>query len=434
MAPKRKNIESHLNEVAKPKRTKFTLDQTKFPRNTIKGVILVTGAGDVGQLGLGPDVLEKSRPALVNLTSEITDICAGGMHTACLTKDGKVLTFGCNDEGALGRITDGQEDAEFIPGEVALPGKVVQISTGDSHTVALLDDGRVFAWGTFRDSHGNMGMTVNGNEPLPYEIIKNQHIVKIASGADHIVFLTIQGEVWTCGCAEQGQLGRTSVRGSSRNARNGIDKGNIAKLVKPAPINVKLSLKLHFDNIWAGIYCTFVKVADGNDIYVFGLNNFNQIGLDIQAPEFFPKKSLEFSKYTWQVISSGQHHTIGLTNAGKVFTLGRKEYGRLGLGKDCEDAKVLTEVKGLSDKKVTNIACGSCTSFAVTEEGQLFGWGMGSNGQLGLGEEEDCFEPTLIQSKQLKDRKVIRVSSGGQHTVILCESDSNNKNGLTNGK
>lgn len=62
----------------------------------------------------------------------------------------KVLTFGCNDEGALGRVTDGLEDAEFKAAEVELPGKVIQISAGDSHTAALLEDGRVFAWGTFR--------------------------------------------------------------------------------------------------------------------------------------------------------------------------------------------------------------------------------------------------------------------------------------------
>lgn len=64
----------------------------------------------------------------------------------------QVLTFGCNDEGALGRNTSDQEDAEFIAGIVDLPGNVKQISAGDSHTAALLEDGRVFAWGTFRVS------------------------------------------------------------------------------------------------------------------------------------------------------------------------------------------------------------------------------------------------------------------------------------------
>lgn len=54
---------------------------------------------------------------------------------------------------------------------------------------------------------------------------------------------------------------------------------------------------------------------------------------------------------------------------------------------------------------------------------------MGTNGQLGTGEEEDCYEPTLIKSKQLADRQVIRVSSGGQHTVILVVTKNNNKSG-----
>lgn len=126
------------------------IEHASLPSLAKSGVILVTGAGDVGQLGLGSEVLEKSRFALLSLDHEIVDVCAGGMHTVCLTKEGKVLTFGCNDEGALGRITSDKEDSEFTPGEVELPGEVAQISAGDSHTAALLKDGRVFVWGTFR--------------------------------------------------------------------------------------------------------------------------------------------------------------------------------------------------------------------------------------------------------------------------------------------
>lgn len=42
---------------------------------------------------MGPDVLEKSRPALISLEHEVVDVCAGGMHTVCLTKEGKVCDF-----------------------------------------------------------------------------------------------------------------------------------------------------------------------------------------------------------------------------------------------------------------------------------------------------------------------------------------------------
>lgn len=69
-----------------------------------------------------------------------------------------------------------------------------------------------------------MGLTASGNEKLPYEILSHETVIKIASGADHLVMLTNHGQIYTCGCAEQGQLGRTTERGSGRTARSGISK------------------------------------------------------------------------------------------------------------------------------------------------------------------------------------------------------------------
>jgi len=48
---------------------------------------------------------------------------------------------------------------------------------------------------------------------------------------------------------------------------------------------------------------------------------------------------------------------------------------------------------------------------------------MGTNGQLGTGDEEDVHEPHLMKSKQLENRTVIAVSSGGQHTVLLAKDN-----------
>ena len=68
------------------------------------------GTGDTGQLGLGEDILERSKPALVNgITGKVVSIAAGGMHTVCLTTEGAVWSFGCNDEGALGRPIEDDE-------------------------------------------------------------------------------------------------------------------------------------------------------------------------------------------------------------------------------------------------------------------------------------------------------------------------------------
>lgn len=114
------------------------------------GIILVFGQGDVGQLGLGEDVVERMRPAVISALEDVISIAAGGMHNVCLRKNGEISTFGCNDEGALGRDTSTKEGSETVPGAVELPGKVIQVTAGDSHSAALLEDGRVFAWGSFR--------------------------------------------------------------------------------------------------------------------------------------------------------------------------------------------------------------------------------------------------------------------------------------------
>ena len=57
------------------------------------GVVLTCGAGDTGQLGLGPDVEEKTRPCTVSDLSDAVQVVAGGLHSLCLTKDGKVSRY-----------------------------------------------------------------------------------------------------------------------------------------------------------------------------------------------------------------------------------------------------------------------------------------------------------------------------------------------------
>ena len=52
-----------------------------------------------------------------------------------------------------------------------------------------------------------------------------------------------------------------------------------------------------------------------------------------------------------------------------MYSLGRKEYGRLGLGDNVEEKKVPTPIPTLEDKKCISINTGSAVSFAVTEQG-----------------------------------------------------------------
>jgi len=83
-------------------------------------------------------------------------------------------------------------------------------------------------------------------------------------------------------------------------------------------------------------------------------------------------------------VTFGQHHVLLLDGAGKVYAIGRHDYGVLGLGEEVtSEVHVPTHVGGeLADKQCYEIGCGSSVSYAITTEGQAFSWGMGTNLQV----------------------------------------------------
>ncbi|CAH8641730.1 unnamed protein product [Heterobilharzia americana] len=477
---------------------------------TIPGMVLFFGVGDTGQLGLGPDVTERSRPArpsvesinALQITEEkslthFTQICCGGMHSVCLTVCGRVATCGCNDEGALGRPTNSEARAtdstdngsypivdECHLGLVPFPTKVeiVMVSAGDSHTAALDSNGQVWLWGTFRGSSGPIGLTQPGEicaTPRPllahpmngsaegYEsssgsdykraprftnsalLSPSARVIKIASGQDHLVCLTDEGRLYTMGCAEQGQLGRVAERFAKDGGRSGI-----SSLLQPTECRVRGAVR--FSDVWAGGFATFARCQMTGAVYACGLNNYEEsVEIELSMAEdaarlvndsqeadrseaqliarqgpliqFMLTRAFGFDpEQKWQQFAIGMHHTLALNNLGHVYTVGRPDYGRLGLGCDLSSSKVSvskpTRVRGPLGYCVCSlVGCGEACSFAVDQNGNGYSWGMGSNHQLGHGSgDDDCWEPELIVGKQLENRRILMVDAGGQHTLILA--------------
>ncbi|XP_017473434.1 PREDICTED: regulator of chromosome condensation [Rhagoletis zephyria] len=417
-APTPSNSSSNNNEELDAPKRKWQRIAFLLPlpeRPNVVGRALVCGQGDMGQLGLGDDEskFERKRPALVDSIENVVDVRAGGMHNLVLTHEGIVYSFGCNDEGALGR--DSSEDgSEFEPHPVDLPGKVLKISAGDSHSASLLEDGRVFAWGSFRDSHGNMGLTLEGNKRLPIDVLPGTKCCDIASGADHLVILTCAGKVYTVGCAEQGQLGRVSLRSASGESRRGK-----TELLRPGEVVIKRGKPI--EAIWATNYCTFLRESQTGKIWAFGLNNYKQLAYAKDLATIIKPIDTKFQNI--KQIAGGQHHTLLLKNDGTCYSIGRSDYGRLGLGSVSSDIKELQFIKSLADKFVVYVSCGEAQSFALTDDGKLYSWGMGSNYQLGTASDDDALEPVQIISKQTEGKRIIRVSSGGQHSIFLVESE-----------
>lgn len=71
----------------------------------------------------------------------------------------------------------------------------------------------------------------------------------------------------------------------------------------------------------------------------------------------------------WQFIEFLHFVSLFSYSLGQVYSLGRKEYGRLGLGEDCEDVAEPTLITAFKDKKVVDISCEGNVSYAVTDDG-----------------------------------------------------------------
>jgi regulator of chromosome condensation len=154
---------------------------------TAKLNVYVCGEGSSGELGLGvgKNVIDVKRPRLnPHLLPDdvgVVQVAVGGMHCVALTHDNKVLTWGVNDQGALGRDTtweggykdmdnrdsdsdsDSDDNPDLNPYEctpTAIPSSafpqgtvIVEVAAGDSSSFALTDEGQVYGWGTFRVRH-----------------------------------------------------------------------------------------------------------------------------------------------------------------------------------------------------------------------------------------------------------------------------------------
>ncbi|XP_039190219.1 regulator of chromosome condensation [Crotalus tigris] len=419
--PRKRVLEK--DDILKVKRTKVSHSS----HQSEPGLVLTLGQGDLGQLGLGPDVLARKRPALLQLPEKIIQAEAGGVHTVCLSETGKIYTFGCNDEGALGRDTS-EEGSDAVPGLVDLKEKVVQVSAGDSHTAALTEDGHVFIWGAFRDENGVIGLLApqKGEENsqstsgslFPVELQLDVPVVKIASGSHHLALVSSTGNLYTCGCGDNGQLGRVPQIFVVRGGRRGLER-----LLLPQVVTIKqrgCKTKGNIRDVFCGSYSTIAITQEGH-VVGFGLSNYYQLGSQEIATYYSPKILTAFKNSTrsWVGFSGGQHHTVCLDSEGTVYSLGRADYGMLGLGKGVGEKNSPTAVPGLP--KSTSVACGERVGFSVTEDGHAFAWGMGSNLQLATGDEEDVWSPVQMSGQQLENRSVLSVTAGGQHTVLLVK-------------
>ena len=123
-------------------------------------------------------------------------------------------------------------------------------------------------------------------------------------------------------------------------------------------------------------------------------------------------------------IAAGENHSMVLTDKGYLYTWGRGFEGQLGLSATIEIASTPQYVKFFHNKNVVQIAAGSFYSLAITDDGQMWGWGEARMGQLGCNKHREIRIPKLIEFPPEEDGsqpKIKSCSAGYGHTAALSE-------------
>lgn len=224
---------------------------------TADGAIKSWGSNSNGQLGNGTATCSSIPITVATVGGTVTAIDAGWGHSLALTADGTVMGWGSNFFGQLG---NGTETSSYVPGIASgLGGTVKAIASGTyaQHTVALMADGTLRAWGS--NAYGQLGDGTTTNSSIPVTILGlGGTVTAIAAGSEHTVALMADGTVKTWGSNAYGQLGNNAAASSS------------------TPVTVS-GLGGTVKGIAAGAQHTLALMADGT-IKAWGYNYFGQLG------------------------------------------------------------------------------------------------------------------------------------------------------------
>jgi len=174
---------------------------------TADGAVWSWGDGGYGQLGHG-DQQEQQLPKKIEALSgrRVVAVSAGYFHSLATTADGAVWSWGDGDDGQLGH---GDEQHQLLPKEVeAFAGqRVAAVSAGGSHSLAITADGAVWSWGF--GAFGKLGHGDLQDQLLPktVEAFAGQRVIAVSAGCDHNLAITADSAVWSWGCGDCGQLG-----------------------------------------------------------------------------------------------------------------------------------------------------------------------------------------------------------------------------------
>ncbi|XP_046333895.2 X-linked retinitis pigmentosa GTPase regulator-like isoform X3 [Haliotis rufescens] len=158
-------------------------------------------------------------------------------------------------------------------------------------------------------------------------------------------------------------------------------------------------------------------ITSSGRIFMFGTNNWGQLGLPDVKTANKPSciKSLKTEKL--KLVACGRNHSIIATESGKLFTFGANGEGQLGI-EDINDANIPRHIDSLDAVPYSMLGAGVEHSVALTEDGRVFVWGGGGEGQLGLGHDTEVPTPRELPFEE----NVVCIACGYYHTALVTEN------------
>lgn len=342
-----------------------------------------------------------------------TDTLATGQQYTAVIQRGKLYTFGSNNFGQLGlgsEVTD-----NYASPMAAIQQDVVKVACGFNTTYVITSDGTLYGWGANEYAQLGDGTTTHSSEPV--KIMDD--VVDVAAGTGHVLAITSDGSVYAWGSNECNAVGE--------------GYGDIDSATED-PVKCQSSpVKVMDDgrSVSAGNQTSYV-VKNDNSLYVWGLDQYYQLGMEPNAEEETKYYTAGYVEEPTKLmddvaeVSAGRHMSaMALKTDGTVYAWGNNTSGAVGCGEDKqdEDGFVKEPVQVLDG--CAAIASGNGHSLAIKTNGDLYAWGNNAYKQLGLDsvDHPDTDNPYQTTPKKVRGG-VAEVASNGMHTIIRTKHGS----------
>ena len=274
---------------------------------------------------------------------------------------------------------------------------IVQICKGKYHLIKLTSDGKVHCSGKSYFGVAGLGGSAFSEKTKPLPNLMNQKIVQVTCGEFHSMALSDKGDLYTWGMGFEGQLGLSNQYkvASSPRYLNFFYR----KPVKFVTCGYNYSLAITRDD-------SFLYGWGENKLGQLGLGNHRQIIEQPTLIDIIDKNggqegstssealvnNKSYRVYTHQPLKSfyvaaGYSHTCAVTEKGPV-TFGLNIYGQLGIGNtntSFEPKLLEKDEKGEKLEKIVKSACSTSGTFLISETGKLYTCGTGDIGHGDLG-------------------------------------------------